>query len=224
MADYTLYGYFRSSCTARIRLALNLKDILFDYIPVNLLKNEHLSEKHKALNPSATVPLLARTGRNAANSPPFKIGQSVAALEYIEEVHQDRRAALLPLDAESRATVRTLINIIACDIQPVTNLRITRQVKKLGGDPIAWNKKLIADGLEAYEAVCASCAGSYSVGDSVTLADVCLLPAVWNAQRFEVDLTRFSTVVKVVENLEKLPAVQKSSYFRQVDTPEEMRV
>lgn len=220
MSNYTLYGYFRSSCTARIRLALNLKGIPFEYVPVNLLKDEHLASEHKTLNPSATVPLLARVDDGS----PFKIGQSVAALEYIDEAHKDTGAALLPLDADARALVRTLVNIIVCDTQPVTNLRITRRLRELGGDSASWVKELTADGLRAYEAVCAARAGTYSVGDEVTLADVCLLPAVWNARRFEVDLTQFPTIMKVVGNMEKIPAVQKSSYYTQPDTPEDLRV
>lgn len=219
MANYTLYGYFRSSCTARIRLALNLKDIPFEYIPVNLLKDEHLAAEHRNLNPSATVPLLVRAG----DGQPLRIGQSIAALEYIVETHRDQGPALLPADAETRALVRILVNVIACDTQPVTNLRIGRRVRQLGGDPTVWNKDLTTDGLAAYEAVCAARAGTYSVGDEITLADVCLLPAVWNARRFEVDMSKLPTITRVADNLEKISAVQKASYFVQVDTPEDLR-
>lgn len=220
MADYTLYGYFRSSCSARIRLALNIKGISFDYVPVNLLQGEQLSDKHKALNPSASVPLLMRMYKD---DEPFRIGQSVAALEYIEEAHPNTDLALLPSDADTRAQVRTLVNIVACDIQPVTNLRIMRRVRELGGNAEDWNKQLMTEGLAAYEAVSRVCAGTYSVGQGVTLADVCLLPAVWNARRFGVDMDQFPVIKKVAENLEQLPPVQKASYFKQADTPEELR-
>lgn len=219
MSVYKLYGYFQSSCTARISLALNLKSISFEYIPVNIHENEHLAPEHKSLNPSATVPLLVRVG----NGQPFKIGQSAAALEYIEEAHKGEGASLLPRDAESRALVRTLVNIIVSDTQPVTNLRITKRVEQLGGDLAAWNKELTTDGLAAYEAVCAASATDYSVGDEITLADICLLPAVWNARRFEVNLEQFPIIMRVAGNLEKIPAVQKSSYYTQSDTPEHLR-
>jgi maleylacetoacetate isomerase len=96
-------------------------------------------------------------------------------------------------------------------------------VKELGGDSEEWIQALTSAGLAAYEATAKDTAGTYSVGDSVTMADVCLLPAVWNAQRFKVDLSKYPTVVRVAENLEKLPAAQKSSYFRQADTPEDLR-
>ena len=222
MSDYTLYTYWRSSCAARLRIALNLKDISYDLVPVNLLKNEHLSPEHKARNPSGTVPLLVRNN----NGPePFKIGQSVAALEYLDEVHPNSSSPLLPpaSNPEARATVRTLVNIVACDVQPVTNLRIIRRVAALGGNTEEWSQELIVDGLRAYEAVAAGCAGKYSYGDSPTLADVCLMPNVWNARRNKVPLDPFPTVVRIVENLEKLPAVKKASYFKQPDTPEDMR-
>lgn len=217
MPDYNLYSYYRSSCSARLRIALNLKGIAYDLVPVNILKDEQLSAEHKALNPSCSVPLLCKKG----DATPFKIGQSVAALEYLDEIHP---VPLLPLksDPEGRAITRTLVNIVSCDIQPVTNLRIMRRVRALGGNAEEWNKELMQDGLQAYEVVASNWAGKYSYGDNLTMADVCLLPAAWNAKRFGVDLGQFPTISKVVENMEQLPAVAKASYFNQPDTPEEM--
>src|SRR6478735_915101 len=145
-SQYTLYSYFRSSCSARIRIALNAKGIPYELAFVNLLKNEHLSDSHKTLNPSASVPVLIS---NASKDKPFRIGQSVAALEYLEEKHPSH--ALLPSNPEARAIVRTLVNIICADIQPVTNLRIMRRVRELGGNAEEWNKQLMSDGLKAYE-------------------------------------------------------------------------
>lgn len=131
MADYTLYSYFRSSCSARLRIALNLKDIPYDVVPVNLVRDEQLSEAHRALNPSATVPLLLfrRPERHG-----FRVGQSVAGLEFLDEVHP--QTPLLPPagDAEARAVVRALVHIVAADTQPVTKLRVVRRVRALGGD------------------------------------------------------------------------------------------
>ncbi|GKT56004.1 maleylacetoacetate isomerase [Colletotrichum tofieldiae] len=216
--DYTLYSYFRSSCSARLRIALNLKSIPYTTIPTNLLKDEHLSPSHRALNPSASVPLLVH--RAAAN---FKVTQSVAALEYLEESHPSS-TPLLPQDAQARAVVRSLVNIIACDVQPVTNMRIMRRVRALGGNAELWNRELMADGFAAYEAVVREWAGQYSVGAEISLADVCLLPAYWNAERFGVDLSCYATIGKVVENLKDHPAVVKANYFNQPDTPEELRI
>lgn len=220
MPDYTLHSYFRSSCSARIRIAFNVKGIEYDIVPVNLLKNEQLSEEHLKLNPSASVPLLIC---HRAKTDGFKIGQSVAALEYLEEVHPENPLLPPPSNPEARATVRTLMAIICADTQPVTNLRIMRRVRELGGNAEEWNRQLMSDGLRAYEAVAKNSAGKYSVGDEVTMADACLMPAVWNAQRFGVDVEAFPTVKGVAERLNELSAVKKAHYFNQPDTPEELR-
>lgn len=216
MAEYTLYTYWRSSCSARLILALNLKGIAYEQIAVNLLNDEHVSAAHKNLNPSGTVPLLLK-----GTQEPLKIGQSMAALEYLEEVHPENPLLPPSSDPEGRAVVRQLANITACDIQPVTNLRIMRRVRALGGNAEEWNKELTLDGLEAYESVAKQCAGTYSYGDTVTIADTCLLPGAWNAKRFGVDLALFPTIFRIVENLEKLSAADKATYFNQPDTPEE---
>ncbi|KAL2105817.1 hypothetical protein VUR80DRAFT_7702 [Thermomyces stellatus] len=219
MPAYTLYSYFRSSCSARLRIALNIKGLSYDQVPVNLLKNEQSSEKHRQLNPSGTVPLLVC--HNGAGGD-FRIGQSVAALEYLDEVHPQR--PLIPRDdPRARAVVRTLVAIVACDIQPVTNLRILRKVRELGGDAEAWNRELATAGFAAYEAVARESAGVFSVGDEISLADACLVPAFWNAQRFGVDVEAFPTVMRIVRALEKEPAVLSARYSQQPDTPEELR-
>ncbi|KYK54255.1 maleylacetoacetate isomerase [Drechmeria coniospora] len=215
---YTLYSYFRSSCSARLRIVLNLKGIPYDLVPVNLLKDEQLSASHRALNPSATVPLLV------SGDDGLKIGQSVAAIEYLDEVHPTTPMLPPSSEPEARAVVRTLAAIIACDTQPVTNLRIMRRVRALSGNAEDWNRDLMTDGLRAYEAVAKEHAGKYSYGDCITVADACLLPAVWNAERFGVDLTAFPTIAKVVANLDKHPEVKRAHYFRQPDTPEELRI
>ncbi|KAM6536012.1 hypothetical protein FALCPG4_005534 [Fusarium falciforme] len=219
-SDYTLYSYFRSSCSARLRIALNIKSIKYDMVYVNLLKNEQLSDEHKALNPSASVPVLIN---KASKGTPFKVGQSVAALEYLEEKHL--QVPMLPptSDPEARAMVRTLVDIVCVDIQPPTNLRIMRRVRELGGSAEDWNLQLMTQGMAAYENVAAGTAGKYSFGDEVTLADACLIPAIWNAQRFGVDLKAFPTISRIVENLKDHPAVVKAHWQNQPDTPENLR-
>lgn len=216
-SDYTLYSYFRSSCSARLRIALNAKSISYETVPINLVKDEHLSAGHRAQNPSGTVPLLVNRSDGD-----FKVTQSVAALEYLEEIHPDT-TRLLPQDPKTRAVVRSLVNIVSCDIQPVTNLRIMRRVRALGGNAEQWNRELMADGLAAYEAVAKQWAGKCSVGDEMTIADVCLLPAAWNAERFGVDMSQYPTIGRVVGNLKHHPAVVKAHYLNQPDTPAELR-
>lgn len=209
MPEYTLYSFWRSSCSARLRIALNLKGIIYETISVDLLQHEQTTASYKNINPSGSVPLLLRNDPKS----PIKIGQSMAALEYLEEAHPEY--SLLPptSDIRGRAIVRTLANIIACDTQPVTNLRIMKRVRALGGDAEQWNHELMVSSLTAYEATAAPHAGRFSYGDSVTVADVCLLPAVWNAKRFGVDLTPFPTIVKIAEALEQLKAVRDVIYI-----------
>ncbi|KAJ4206995.1 hypothetical protein NW759_014184 [Fusarium solani] len=219
-SDYTLYSYFRSSCSARLRIALNIKSIKYDMVYVNLLKNEQLSDEHKALNPSASVPVLIN---KASKGTPFKVGQSVAALEYLEEKHPGTPMLPPTSDPEARAMVRTLVDIVCVDIQPPTNLRIMRRVRELGGSAEEWNLQLMTQGMAAYENVAAGTAGKYSFKDEVTLADACLIPAIWNAQRFGVDLKAFPTISRIVENLKDHPAVVKAHWQNQPDTPENLR-
>ncbi|KAI9046291.1 maleylacetoacetate isomerase MaiA [Aspergillus affinis] len=222
MPQITLYTYFRSSCSARLRIALALKNLPYTAIPINLLKDEQHSTTNTTLNPSATVPTLLIKSENNT----VKITQSLAALEYLDETFPDTASSLLPptSDPSARALVRTLSHIIACDVQPVTNLRILKRVAPLGVDRGAWSKELIEDGFRAYEAIAEKSAGRFSVGDEVTMADVCLIPAVWGAQRVGVELERYPTIDRVARGLEEVEAVKLGHWRNQEDTPEEFRV
>lgn len=216
----TLYTYFRSSCSARLRIALYLKGIPFTPVFVNLLKDEQSSSAHREINPSGTVPALVI---QRASETPVTITQSLAALEYLDEAFPNHGPALLPSDPETRALVRTLCEIIGCDIQPVTNLRILKRVAPLGADRAAWSKDLIEDGLRAYERIVSRSAGKFSVGDRITTADLCLIPAVWGAERVGVDMAMFPVTYGIAQNLEKEEAVKKGHWQTQPDTPEELR-
>jgi len=157
-------------------------------------------------------------------TPDYRIGQSMAALEWLEEAHPDARPLLPPApDLVGRATVRSLANIIACDTQPVTNMRILKRIRVLGGDANQWARELMADGLAAYEAALAGVAGKYSYGDNVTIADVCLVPAVWGALRFEVDISAYPTIKRIFEAISEDPAVAKAHWKNQEDTPLDLR-
>ncbi|KAJ5596185.1 hypothetical protein N7450_002643 [Penicillium hetheringtonii] len=216
----TLYTYFRSSCSARLRIALHLKQIPFNPVFINLLRDEQSSESHRAINPSGTVPALV-IQKNSGT--PVTITQSLAALEYLDEAYP-QTPKILPNDPETRALVRTLAQIIGCDIQPVTNLRILKRVASLGADRAVWSKDLIEDGLRAYESIVAKSAGKFSVGDEITLADICLIPAAWGAERVRVDLAEFPVTNGIVQRLEKEDAVRLGHWRTQPDTPEEFRV
>ena len=225
LPTYELYTYFRSSCSARVRIAAHIKGIPLHYNYILLLKSEQSSPDYRTVNPSESVPTLIVHHPEGSKS---SIRQSVAALEYLEESHPE--PSLLPPrdDLIARARVRELVDIIACDVQPVTNLRILSRVRKMSTvNPSAgqeWQKHFMTTGLTAYEEILASgSTGKYSVGDVVTMADVCLSPAVDGAMRFGVELDKLPNVVRVYEALQGLEAFQKGGWRTQVDTPDEYR-
>ena len=215
-----LYGYYRSSCSARLRIALNLKAIAYSSVYVNIKDDEHLHTDYTNLNPSATVPTLIY---KQDGDPDLKITQSTAALELLEEVYSGAGMSLLPPDTIGRAHVRALMNIISCDIQPPTNMKILKRVGTLGGNGPAWAKELMEEGLASFEAVAQEVAGRFSYEDDVSLADVCLIPAIWNAERYEVDMSAYPTVMRIYQNAGKLAAVAKAHWQKQPDCPEELR-
>jgi maleylacetoacetate isomerase len=225
-SPYTLITYFRSSCSARVRIALHLKSLPYTPVYINLLKGEQHSASNLAFNPSHSVPTLIPSSPSTEG---FHITQSLAALEYLDELHPS--PALLPEDPKKRAAVRALASIIACDTQPVTNLRILERIGNLTSGSAEekaaararWAKELMTDGLAAYESVAKGVAGKYSVGDEVSMADLCLVPAVWGAERFGVDLSLFPTVVRICRNMAGLEAVERAHWKSQGDTPESLR-
>ena len=218
---YKLYTYFRSSCSARVRIAAKLKGIDLEYKFVHLPTGIQHSEDYTEINPSHSVPTLV-VGSGDQNQTFIK--QSVAILEFLEEAHPDTTRLLPPIgDPLSRAQVRDLVGIIAADVQPVTNLRILQRLKSMSVDGTEWSKHFISEGLRAFENVIKNSAGRYSVGDSVTLADVCLSPAVDGAFRVGVDVGQFPTVKRIYDEVQKLEEFQCGSWRSQPDTPEEFR-
>lgn len=210
-----LYSYFRSSAAYRVRIALNLKGLDYETVPVHLMKDggQQHSESYKALNPTELVPTLV-DGELA-------IGQSMAILEYLEETHPE--PALLPADAAGRARVRALAQTIACDIHPLNNLRVLKYLKRsLGVDDAVkdeWYRHWIAVGLGSIEAMLAGnpATGRYCHGDRPTLADVLLVPQVFNARRFDCDLGAMPTVVRIADTCAQLDAFARAEPARQPD-------
>lgn len=219
-AEITLHTYFRSSCSARLRIAFNLKAITYRSVYVDLLKDEHHSLDYHAFNPSGQVPSMTLHGPERDQI----LTQSVAMLEYLEEAFPGRVPLLPPMsDPIGRARVRALVDIIACDIQPVTNLRILKQVESVGKSRQEWAHDLVIEGLNAYEAHIVHNGTRFSCGDSITLADVCLVPAVWSALRFEVDLNAFPHIKRVYDEMSKEQAVKVAHWQNQPDTPIDLR-
>eukprot|EP01119_Soliformovum_irregulare_P001517 TRINITY_DN11217_c0_g1_i1.p1 TRINITY_DN11217_c0_g1~~TRINITY_DN11217_c0_g1_i1.p1 ORF type:complete len:211 (-),score=37.88 TRINITY_DN11217_c0_g1_i1:266-898(-) len=206
MGDVELYSYWRSSCSWRVRISLAIKDIPYQYHAVNLLKGEQTQEEYAKRNPIKSVPTLVHDG--------VVFTQSVSILEYLEERFPDT-VRLLPQDPVSRAKVRELVNIIAADTQPVQNLRV---LKKVGDEKKNdWAKEVITYGFQAFEKIASASAGKYCVGDEVSLADVALVPQVYNANRFGVDMAAFPTISAINDRLKSLPAFEQSKPENQPD-------
>jgi maleylpyruvate isomerase len=208
-----LHNFWRSGTSHRLRIALHLKGLRYEYIAVHLGKEAHLSEAFKAINPQQLVPALD-TGEQV-------LIQSPAIIEWLEERHPT--PALLPADTDARARVRALAAIVGCDIHPVNNRRILEYLRKtFGADEAAinaWCGTWIAAGFDAYEALLAAdtTRGAFSAGTAPTLADVYLIPQIESARRFQVDLTRWPLIAAVEQACMALPAFQDAAPSRQPD-------
>jgi maleylpyruvate isomerase len=211
----TLYSYFRSSASYRVRIALNLKGQGFDTVPVHLLNQggEQFLPQFTELNAHSLVPVLAHEGRH--------LTQSLAILEYLEE--RFPMPSLLPGDAAQRARIRALALDIACEIHPLNNLRVLRYLKhQLGVDEdqkSAWIQHWIKLGFSALEHQLAAdpTRGHFCVGDMPTMADCCLVPQLFNARRFEVDMAPYPTLVAIEDACNALPAFQLAHPAQQPD-------
>lgn len=194
-----LYSAWRASAPYRVRIALNLKGLPFEIVPIDLVANEQGGEDYRAHNPQALVPTLDIGGA--------ELTQSMAILEWLEETHP--APALLPKDPVDRARVRAMCGIVACDIHPVNNLRILKALTAQGADQAArdaWAQRWIGDGFTALEAMIAKYGRGYAFGDAPTLADCLLVPQVYNARRFHVDLGPFPHLAAAAERAGADPA------------------
>lgn len=216
MAGLALYSYFRSSAAYRVRIALNLKGIPYDVRSVHLLKGQQRLAEYRKLSPQGLVPTLVEDGR------PFV--QSLAIIEYLEERHPE--PPLLPRDLRERAFVRGLANIVACDIHPLNNLRVLTYLKDtLHQDEVArtaWIRHWIEEGFHAFEEhlTLQEKAGRFCLGDVPTLADICLVPQVFNARRSGCDLAAFPRIDAIDKNCLELAPFREAAPNRQLDAPE----
>lgn len=206
-----LYDYWRSSSAYRVRIALRLKDADYEQVPVNLRQGVQRTLDYLAHNQQGVVPTLETDWGTFT--------QSLAIIEWLDEMQPD--PPLLPAAPDARALVRSLAQHIACEIQPLTNLRVLQYLEHRLGmeerDVNAWYRHWIAEGLTSLERRLATTAGTYCFGDEVTLADLCLVPQVYNARRYSCDLMPFSTIVRIDAACLKLPAFAESRPERQPD-------
>lgn len=208
-----LYGYFRSSAAFRVRIALNLKGLSYDSVPIHLRRNEQARPEYRGVNPQGLVPALELDGETLI--------QSLAIIEYLDETHRD--PPLLPPSPADRARVRALAEIVACDIHPINNLRVLRYLARTHGrseaDIAAWYNHWIAAGFDALETLLASDArtGEFCHGDRPGLADIALAPQVVNAERYRLDMTPYPAIARIFSRCMELPAFQQAHPDNQPD-------
>ena len=211
----TLYSYWRSSAAYRVRIGLNLKGLAYETRPVHLVRDggEQHADDYRALNPQALVPMLVGGER--------RITQSLAILEYLDETFP--KPALLPADTRGRARVRSLAMLVACDIHPLNNLRVLQYLKRENGleQPAidAWMLHWMREGFAAMEAMLADApgTGTFCHGETPTIADCCLVPQLYNARRFALDLSPYPTLVRIEADCLALPAFDAARPENQPD-------
>lgn len=209
MSRPILHDYARSSAAYRVRIGLNLKGVEYEQRQVNLVANEQESDAYRALNPQGLVPMLEIDG--------LRLTQSLSILVYLDQRFAEPR--FVPADPGEGAHVRSMALAIGCDIHPLNNLRVLRYLTgELGIDEAAkarWYAHWIAEGFAALEAIAAPRAGTFLFGDMPTLADICLVPQMFNARRFDVPVAAYPTLVRADANLTAIDAVAAAHPDRQ---------
>jgi maleylpyruvate isomerase len=210
-----LYSYFRSSAAYRVRIALNLKGLAYEYAPIHLLRDggQQLKPDYRELNPDGIVPTFI-DGDNV-------LTQSLAIIEYLEETHPE--PTLLPGTPLDRAFIRSVALQIACEIHPVDNLRVLKYLKhtlKVGDEAKdAWYRHWLESGFESLEKRLAndSRVGKLCFGDTPTLADLCLVPQVYNARRFNLDMSCYPTIERIADHAAQIDAFARAAPGQQPD-------
>ncbi len=212
-----LYSYWRSSAAYRVRIGLGLKGLAYETLPIHLLRDggEQHGEAFRKANPQGLVPALRHGDR--------VLSQSLAILEYVDEVWPEQ--PLLPKSADERGRARSIALAIACDIHPLNNLRVLQYFEHTWEVPQprreAWVRHWIEQGFAALESMLADdpMTGRFCIGDSPGLADCCLVPQVYNARRFHVDMAPYPTLLRIDEACQALPAFEAARPERQPDAP-----
>ncbi|KAL3873634.1 hypothetical protein ACJMK2_036729 [Sinanodonta woodiana] len=208
-----LYSFYRSSCAWRVRIALALKKIEYEYRPVDIFKGQQNSEEFSKLNPLSQVPALVCNGATVV--------QSMAIIGFLDDVYP--KPPLYPKDPIQKAQAHALAEIINSGTQPMQNLSV---LKRLCTDPEKqkeWSHYWIDKGLTAFEKMLQQTAGKYCVGNSVSIADICLVPQMLNAHRADVDFTKFPLIQKITVSLSEMDAFKEADPFIQPDCPKELQ-
>ena len=207
-----LYTYFRSSAAFRVRIALNLKGLPYEPVFVHLAKGEHRAAAYAKVNPQALLPTLELDDGT-------RLTQSLAIIEYLDEKHPAK--PLIPKDMLGKARVRSLSYLIASEIHPLNNLRTLQHLKRALGQSDeqvnSWYRHWIGDGLAKFEADLGGAPGKFCHGDSPTMADCCLVPQVFNAQRYQCDMAPYPATMRIFAECMKLDAFDRAQPSKQPD-------
>ncbi len=205
-----LYSYWRSTTSYRVRIALNIKGLSFETLPVDLVKGDQRSDAYQEVNPAKGVPALVLDDGTV-------LTQSLAIIEYLETIYPD--PALLPADPVARARVQAAAQVIALDVHPVNNLRIGQQLKSMGhsqDDVVAWMVHWMEEGFSAFQALLPR-GTKFAFGDTPGLADICLVAQLYNAHRWGVDMTPFARLLEIEAACLALPEFEKARPENQPD-------
>lgn len=221
MENLYLYNYYRSSTSYRARLALHLKNLNFEYKPIHLLNGggEQHTDSYRRLNPIGGVPTLVHNDQ--------VISQSMAIIEYLDEAFPNT-PKLFSGTAYDRAKIRQICENINADIHPLQNLKVMQHLEKqhqyTQEQKNLWCQKWIIDGLTATEKIIQSTGQGYCYGSEITAADLFLIPQLFSAERFQVNLSPFETLTRIQKKCEQHPAFQKAHPYAQIDTPDEFKI
>lgn len=214
-----LYTYYRSTAAYRVRIGLNLKNIAYESIPINLLESQQFGIEYSAINPQMRVPTLIDSTSDKDRNDEFVLGQSIAILEYLEEKFPE--PALLPKDILQRAKVRSFCQLIACDIHPLNNSSVLQYLRKNfhqekeGVD--AWYHHWLTKGFDALEILLKDNEGPFCFGETLTMADICLIPQIYNAFRFEFSMNAYPQLLAIYQHCLPLKAFDMAKPENQLD-------
>jgi maleylpyruvate isomerase len=206
-----LYNYWRSSSSYRVRIALAWKRVPYDYVALNLRAGAQWSDDHVRRSSMGKVPLLEVERDGAVQ----RVAESIAIIEWIDELYPE--PPLLPADPYARARARMLTEMVNSGIQPFQNLSVTKYIKQTGGDPDTWTRHWVGRGIAALETSVNETAGQFSVGDAVSVADLYLVPQLYWARQFGIDLDSAPTLLRIEDRCLALPAFDEARPERQPD-------